>query len=269
MSYPNPWDDREFFQRCKIGGRPVLANLVAIDGNEIEDEWNEQRSTGQSGARNIFRGTKPAGPAKLTFEIAGDTLEDLRAQWDDLRIHWENLAPKAGSGTNGQGATIGSPGSAAYGKGYVLLTTNNDPKVSTSPEDLLKQAQAQLAAVQSGANTAASTPGAPASVNVAALAPGPKPPTLSLTNGYFNYVGITSISRKKWKGPYPTATNAMRVDLELVLQKDPVPAAVGASAPKSPDASGQKTIAFGDILVDPASSAKAANTAAAGHGAYT
>ena len=167
MSYPNPWDDPAFFRKVKIGGREIKATLVAIDGMSIEDEWNEQRSTGQSGARNIFRGTKPAGPATLTFEIAGDTIEELREQWNDIRDLWDMIAPKAGYGANGQGATVGSPGSAAYGKGYVALTTNTDPKVSTSPEDLLKQAQTQLAAVQSGANTAAATPGAPASVNVA------------------------------------------------------------------------------------------------------
>ena len=264
MSFPNPWDQPAFYQTVIIGGRPVKAALVEIDGIKIEDEWAEQKPTGHSGATNVFKGTKPAGPGKLTFEACD------AADFDDLRELYELLAPKAGSGANSNGNTVGSNGSAAYGKGYVLLSTNTNPAPTATPAGLLAQAQAALAAVQSGANTAAAQAGGAAASTPAKAAaqpsPGPKPPTLSIVNGYLNYVGITAISRKSWDGPKPTATNSYRVVLEVVMQKDPAPAAVGASAPKSADNPGQKTIAFGDIQ-DPASSARDANTAAAQAGA--
>lgn len=270
MSFPNPWDDPDYFRNVVIGGRPVLASLVAIDGNEISAEWTAQKPTGNSGATNVFKGMNPAGPGKLTFEICGDTPEQLRAEWNDLRDFYEMFQPVPGLGGNGTGNTTGSKGSAAYGQQWTNGTSAASSAVSTSPEDLLKQAQQALAAVQSGANTA-TTPGASASAagtsttaNAAALPnPGPRPPTLSLKNGYFNYVGITSISMSKWKGPYPTATLSMRVDIDVVTQKDPVPAAVGAASPKAKDNPGQKTIAFGDVQ-GPAAQAAAANALLAG-----
>jgi hypothetical protein len=264
VSYPNPWDSPDFFERVTIGGRPVLATLIAIDGVEIEDEWAAQRPTGNSGATNVFKGTKPPGDVTLTFEAV--TVED----WDDLRAHWDNLAPVPGSGTNGTGATTGSPGSAAYGQSF---TQGKSPTTSTNtakPEDLLKQVQAALAAVQSGANVT----GAPAATSTTTTKssaastpnPGPKPPTRSIVNGYLNYVGMVAISRKKWKGPYPSPTRGMRVDLTVVNQKEPVKAAVGAASPKAKDDPAAKQIAFGEIQ-DPASNAKAFNQGAAQQGA--
>lgn len=268
MSFPNPWDSPDYWRTVKIGGRLIKALLVALDGNEIADDWSAQAPTGSSGATNVFKGTKAPGPAKLTFESVN------REDFDDLRELWDLLAPKAGSGGTGTGASKGSAGSAAAGKQYVVTSTNTSAAVSTSPDDLLKAAQSALAAVQSGANTAAAasaattTSSAAASSGAAQPNPGPKPPTLSLVNGYFNYVGINAISRSRWKGPYPTATNSYRVDLEVVTQKEPTPAAVGKSSPKTPDNPGSKTIAFGDIQ-DPASNAKAFNAGAAAAGAMT
>lgn len=265
MSYPNPFEDRELFGTVIIGGRPIKATLVAIDGVEIEDEWKEQKPTGNTGATNVFMGTKAPAPVDLTFEMV-----DV-PDWNDLREVWDQLAPVPGSGGNGSGGSVGSPGSAAAGKQYVQAKSPASSQVSTKPEDLLKTAQQALAAVNSGANTAAAT-GAPTASGAAAakptpaLNPGPKPPTLSIVNGWVNYIGITAISRKKWKGPYITATNSARVTITVIPQKAPTPAAVGASSPKTPD--GPKTIAFGDIQ-DPASAAKDANTKAAQAGAFT
>ncbi len=267
MSYPNPRTSPEFFRTVTIGGRPVKATLVAVDGVEIEDEWSEQKPTGKSGATNVFKGTKAPAPVDLTFETSD---RDEVEEWDDLRELWDLLAPKPGSGGNGSGNTTGSKGSAAYGKGFVHTSTNTDPAPTATPQALLAQAQAALAAVQSGANTAAAAAGAPPASSATAAAaqpnPGPKPPTLSIVNGYVNYIGITAISRKKWKGPYVTPTNSHRVTITVIAQRDPTPAAVGASSPKSPDNPGQKSIAFGDIQ-GPAASAAAANAAAAQAGA--
>jgi hypothetical protein len=267
MTFPNPRDNPDYFQRVIIGGRPVKASLVAIDGVEISDEWTEQKPTGHSGATNVFKGTKAPGPVTLTFETSD---RDFVAEWDDLRELWELLAPKAGGGGNGTGATSGSPGSAAAGAGWMQAKSPASSQVSTRPEDLLAQAQAALAAVQSGANvatTAASSSTTTSSSSAASTpSPGPKPPTLSISNGYLAYVGITAISRSKWKGPYVTATNSHRVDLTVINQKEPRPAATGAAAPKTPDNPGQKQIAFGEIQ-DAASNARAANVAAAQVGA--
>lgn len=258
MSYPNPWNSPRFFSTVKIGGREVMASLVEIDGIKIEDEWNEQRTTGTSGATNVFRGTKPAGPGKLIFEAVSPE------EFDDLRELYELLAPKAGGGANGLGATAGSPGSAAYGQQFTQNRSTNSPTATTSADDLLRQAQQALAALQNG--QAAPPVTATASTQVSALTPGPKPPTLSIENGYLNYVGINAISRKSWDGPKPTATNSYRVILEVVLQKEPRKAAVGAASPQTQDNPGQKALAFGEIQ-DPASSARDANRAAAQAGA--
>lgn len=265
MSFPNPWTSPDFYQRVSIGGRPIKASLVAIDGNAIEDEWDAQKPTGSSGATNVFKGTKPPGPVTLTFEAVSPD------EFDDLRDVYELLAPKPGSGANGQGATAGSPGSAAYGQGFMQDRSPASSAVTTSPEDLLRQAQAALAAVQSGANVAAQAAAAGTSSGATSKAaaapnPGPKPPTLSITNGYLGYLGITAISRKSWKGPTPTATNSYRVEIVVVSQREPVKAAVGAASPKTQDNPGQATIPLGEIQ-DPASSARAANAAMAQAGA--
>ncbi len=144
--------------------------------------------------------------------------------------------------------------------------------VTTDPAALLAQAQAALAAVQSGANVAAQAAAAGTSSTTSSSSkastpnPGPKPPTLSIVNGFLAYIGITAISRKSWKGPTPTPTNSYRVEIVVVSQREPVKAAVGAASPKTQDNPGQKTIALGEIQ-DPASSARDANTAMAQAGA--
>lgn len=259
MSFPNPWDAPDLYQRCVIGGRSIKASLVEIDGISVEDDWQVQRPLGSSGATNVFKGTKPPGPCKLTFEAVSPD------EFDDLRELYELLAPKPGMGAQGQGNTTGSPGSATYGKGYVHTSTNDNPRPTVTAEDLLKQAQASLAALQAGGSAATPTAAAPVA---SILSPGPKPPTLSIENGFLNYLGVTAISRKSWDGPKPTATNSYRVVLEVVLQKAPVKAAVGAASTQIQSNPGQKTIAFGEIQ-DPASSAKDANKAAAANGART
>jgi len=266
MSFPNPWDNREFFERVTIGGRPIKASLVKVSGCKIEDDWQVQRPLGSSGATNVFKGTKPAGPATLTFRIAGDTIDALRDEWDDLRAVYEMLAPKPGTSQAGQGNTTGSPGSAAYGKGYVHQSTNDNPAPTVTADDLLKQAQAALAQLQAGGPAASSATSAGPVASI--LSPGPKPPTLSIENGYLNYVGITAISRKSWEGPTPDETNGQIVNIEVVLQRAPVKAAVGAASPTAPSNPGQKSIAFGEIQ-GPQASALAFNKGAAGAGAGT
>ena len=231
MSFPNPWDAPDFYQRVIIGGRPVKANLVEIDGISVEDDWTVQRPLGSSGATNVFKGTKPAGPCKLTFEAVS------AEEFDDLRELYELMRPKPGQGAAGQGATTGSPGSAAYGKGYVNQSSNSNPAPTVTADDLLKSAQAALKQLQAGGPAAASPTAAGPIASI--LSPGPKPPTLSIENGYLNYHGITAISRKSWDGPKPTPTNSFRVVVEVVLQKAPIKAAVGAASTQSAPAKGK------------------------------
>lgn len=269
MSFPNPWDAPEFYQRVIIGGRPVKANLVEIDGISVEDDWTVQRPLGSSGATNVFKGTKPAGPCKLTFEAVS------AEEFDDLRELFELMRPKPGSGAAGTGATKGQPGSAAYAKGYVNHSSNSNPAPTVTADDLLKSAKAALAQLQAGGPAAASPAAAGPIASI--LSPGPKPPTLSIENGYLNYHGITAISRKSWDGPKPTPTNSFRVVVEVVLQKAPIKAAVGAASTQSAPAKG-KTIALGEIQGaqaaavaggGPAASSQQFNKAAAAAGAGT
>jgi len=266
MSFPNPWDNREFFERVTIGGRPIKASLVKVNGCKIEDDWQVQRPLGSSGATNVFKGTKPAGPATLTFRIAGDTIDALRDEWDDLRAVYEMLAPKPGTSQAGQGNTTGSPGSAAYGKGYVHQSTNDNPAPTVTADDLLKQAQEEQGKQEEIEIRKVELDRKLAQDNM--KSPGPKPPTLSIENGYLNYVGITAISRKSWEGPTPDETNGQIVNIEVVLQRAPVKAAVGAASPTAPSNPGQKSIAFGEIQ-GPQASALAFNKGAAGAGAGT
>lgn len=266
MAFPNPWDNPDFFQRVKIGGRPIKANLTKINGNKVEDDWTVQRPLGQSGATNVFKGTKPAGPAVLTFLIAGDTREQFVEEWDDLRELYEMMAPKPGSGGAGTGATKGQPGSAAYAKGYVNHSSNDNPAPTATAEDLLKSAQAALKQLAAGGPAAASPTSAGPIASI--LSPGPKPPTLSIENGYLNYVGITAVSRKSWDGPRPTDTNGQEVDIEVVLQKAPVKAAVGAASATSSNNPAQKSMPTGDIQ-GPAASSASFNKGAAAAGAGT
>jgi hypothetical protein len=148
----------------------------------------------------------------------------------------------------------------------VHQSTNDNPAPTVTADDLLKQAQAALAQLQAGGPAASSATSAGPVASI--LSPGPKPPTLSIENGYLNYVGITAISRKSWEGPTPDETNGQIVNIEVVLQRAPVKAAVGAASPTAPSNPGQKSIAFGEIQ-GPQAAAVAFNKGAAGAGAGT
>ena len=76
----------DYYQRVRLGGLLISdADLVEVDGLKIEDEWSEQKPTGSSGATNVFKGTKPPGTVKLTFEAVDDAgFQELRRVWDLL-----------------------------------------------------------------------------------------------------------------------------------------------------------------------------------------
>lgn len=196
---PGPWGE------VKIGGRLIVAHLVAIDGAEIEDEYNVQRPIGQSGAVAVFKGTKIAELITLTFEGYDE------ASFDDLWTLWEMMRPVPGTG-GGTGTPKGSQFYQAPTKGQVDGTTQQLPPGSGLPTN----------------TTADGWPkNATASPN-----PGPRPPTLTIENPALAWIGVTAISRKKWKGPYWRAeVGSWRVDLTVIQAKPPTPANVGAQPP--------------------------------------
>lgn len=267
MSFPNPRDNPAYFQTVTIGGHLIKAPLVAINGVKIEADWKEQRPTGNSGATNNFQGMKPAGPNKLSFRIGAAPGGGLDVeQWDDMRQLYEELGPIPGANFGGNGTTQGSPGSAAYGKRYVQVSSPTSAKVTTTTEDLLRQATQALQALEAGrstTSTATATASASSTSKTTTANPGPKPPTKSISNGWVNYVGITQVSLKSWEIK-PDGEGGVLVDVEFATQKEPTAAAVGKAAPKSPD--GSKQLAFGDID-GPAARAMLANQAAARAGA--
>lgn len=205
---PNPHRNPRPWNRVLIGGRLIKAVLRDVDGNKIEDDWHDQKPTGSSGATWVFKGTKPVGPFKLTFESVN--AEDF----DDLGDIYEMLAPKPGlGGTSSDGKanayTIGQTkdaSSAPAGGGTAAPVT--------VPE---KTAAADAKKEDKGSN------------------PGPRPPVLSIENQYFAYLGVTAVSRKSWEGPKITETNSYKVIIELVAQKAPVSAGTGIAPAKSGD----------------------------------
>ncbi len=94
-SNPNPYRDPSSFSVVKIGGTEVAADLIAIDGNKIEDDWNVQKGTGTSGATAVYRGTKLIEGVKLTFEAPDEE------SFDGLWALWNLLAPSPVSGKQG------------------------------------------------------------------------------------------------------------------------------------------------------------------------
>lgn len=149
----NPFRDIKPWNRVTIGGREIKSLLVALDGNELEDEWNVQRSLETNKAIAVYRGVKLIEGVVLTFEAATE------AAFDDLRELWKLLAPTRANG---------------------------------------------------------------------------RPPTLQIENAMLTWIGLRSINRRRWKGPYPTATNSWRVDLGVIEYSPPEPVKVGVQDPSKP-----------------------------------
>lgn len=86
MARPNPYRFPDEWGRVEFSGLVVKALLVAVNGVELEDEWDVQRGIGTTGAVTIWRGTKPVENIVLTFEAPDEaTFDDLYAIWDLLK----------------------------------------------------------------------------------------------------------------------------------------------------------------------------------------
>ncbi len=240
MTFPNPHRPGELvkWNRVKLGGRVIKAILRKVDGNEIEDEWTEQRATGTSGAKYIFKGTKPAAPITMTFEAVNDT-DPPEVAFDDLMEIYDMLAPKPGfTGTvaplPGSQYAIGSPARGSTAGGTSTTTPVAVPATPTGGGGGGTAAAAGGQGASSSASSSATdNDGFPK--NTSTTSPGPKPPTLSIESAYFQRFGITAVSRKKWKGPYVNETNSWSVDITFVPQAPVIKAGVGAASAKTPD----------------------------------
>jgi hypothetical protein len=234
MTFPNFFQQPTAYSQVRIGGILVRAVLVEVDGVKLEADWNEQRPTGQSGATWVFKGMKPVGPHKLTFEAVD------AADFDDLRDLYERFAAKP--------TALGGP--ATKESPYTIGQTKDANSAGTA-----------MPSTPGGSSTT-DTSGFPKSQGTN---PGPRPPTLSIENAFLQYLGVTAVSLKSWDGPKPTATRSVRVVIELVAQKPPTPAGTGVASTKGD----QFTIGQTKDQATPAGSSSSADTKAAQAGAAT
>lgn len=212
--FPNYYDDPRPWWEVRLGGVLLECPLVAIDGIEIEDEYNVQRPIGQSGAVAVFKGTKLVEGITLSFE------GENRASFSALRGLWDLLAPKPGTG-GGTGTTAGSQYTAAA----------SSPNGTTTPTAPTAPASTLPATGTGGTGSTASGDGWPKNSSASPY-PGPKPPTLTIDNPLLAWIGVVAVSRKKWKGPYwREGAGSWRVDVTFIQSKPPTPANVGAQSP--------------------------------------
>jgi hypothetical protein len=229
VSFPGFHTNPRYWATVVIGGHVILAVLREVDGMKLEGDWSEQKPTGTSGASFAWKGLKPAGPHKLTFETANYPGVTAKQCEDDMRVVHEMMLPQPSLGAAPTASTTPTATPA----------TPAAPATPTTAEGLLAQAQQALANLNNPATQANPTAGTTGTSSSSSAAktdanPGPRPPTLSIDNGFVNYVGTTAISLKSFEVK-PTKTNSLQFILELVPQKALKPAGTGLAPPKSPD----------------------------------
>lgn len=99
----NPY--RDDVRVITLSGWPVSGpdgplRFVALDGNEIEDDWNVQKPTEKSGATAVWRGTKIVEGLVTTFEAPDE------ASFDGFASLWAMMAPGPGGMPN---LSLGNP----------------------------------------------------------------------------------------------------------------------------------------------------------------
>jgi hypothetical protein len=226
MTFPGFHTTPSYWGRVIIGGHPILAVLREVDGIKIEGDWSEQKPTGTSGASFLWKGLKPAGPHKLTFETANYPGVTARQCEDDMRVVYEMMQPVP---------TLGAP--VSKGKPTATPSTPTAPEVPVTAEGLLEQAKQALANLDNPAkqkDPTAGTTGESGAPKKEEANPGPRPPTLSMENGFVNYVGTTAVSMKTFEVK-PTKNLSLQYVLEFVPQKALKPAGTGLAPAKSPD----------------------------------
>ena len=101
MARDNPFRNLSAYNRVRLGGRLIKAALIAIDGNELSDEWNVQKGTNTSGATAAYRGVNLIEGVKLTFECADGDGSTAEQDYDDLSDIFDMLAPAPRAGLSG------------------------------------------------------------------------------------------------------------------------------------------------------------------------
>lgn len=205
---PNPYRNPPDFYEVVIGAVLLKSYLVEIDGLKTEDEWQVNKPTAANGAGVVFRGTKiPGGDGGVTLTLEGPD-ED---SFDDFYMLWDLLAPKPGSfGTATPTASTGSQ----YAVGV--------PSAAEAPSSPTASTSASSYAIPDG--TGAPKGGAGGDV-------GPRPPTLPIQNALLAFHKITSIARRAYEGPFPSAGNSWRIKVSLIVIRPPTNAGVGQAKP--------------------------------------
>lgn len=101
MARDNPFRNLRAYNRVRIGGRLITAALVAIDGNELTDEWNVQKGTNTSGATAAYRGVNLIEGVKLTFECADGDGTTAEQDYDNFMDVLDMIAPAPRAGSAG------------------------------------------------------------------------------------------------------------------------------------------------------------------------
>ncbi len=231
-----------YWSTVVIGGHRVLCVLREVDGMKIEGTWDEQKPTGTSGASFNWKGLKPAGPHKLTFETARYPGVTPAQCEDDMRALHEMMlpSPNLSAASTPKAAPTSADFTAELQRANAAVTQAVAASRANTAEGLMEQARQAYANLNDPAKAAdptAGTTGDSATPKKAEANPGPRPPTLSIENGFVNYVGTTAVSLKSFEVK-PTKTNSLQFIIELVPQKALAKAGTGLAPAKSPDQPG-------------------------------
>lgn len=101
MARNNPFRNPSAYNRVRVGGRLIKAPLVAINGNELKDNWNVQKGTNTSGATAAYRGVELIEEVTLTFECATGDGTTAEQDYDELSDIFDMIAPAPRLGLSG------------------------------------------------------------------------------------------------------------------------------------------------------------------------
>jgi hypothetical protein len=212
MADDTPFDDIGPWCNVDIAGKRLGVYLTAIDGVSTKWEWQEQKASGTSGAKQVYKGAKKGHP-KLTFTATE------KADFQELGDIWNQIVPKPGQATGGAPApaktpgqtfAMGSPSASTGSAGGTPQPTSNGGYTIPDP---------------TAAKTDAKDSGKDA---------GPRPPTLPISNRILEWHAITAFAAEEWAGPTPGETGEWTVVLTIIPQDEPKPAGSGAMTPVKP-----------------------------------
>lgn len=204
----NPFDDLGPWSNFSIAGRLLDIYITAINGVSTKWEWQDQKASGSSGSKSVYKGQKLGHP-KLTLDAA------QKSDFDDLAAIWAAITPKPGQG-----------GSAPAGKAPASTFAIGSPAAQGSSGGTPKPAAGGGFTVPDPSKP---DPGTTAKDKADA---GPRPPTVAIENAVLAWHGIVAFAAEEWEGPSHQAdTGVWRVILTINPQDEPKPAGTGAMGP--------------------------------------